>query len=110
MTLALFTVPGNESRIAALRVSHPMILLSPLVLLADPSGVILPTEPDRQQSREQLRDWWVPAEEAGLETEALFDEGNPVARILERPTSLPAGLIAMDRGCQAPVQTHPLPR
>jgi CPA2 family monovalent cation:H+ antiporter-2 len=84
-----------ESRIAALHVSHPMILLSPLVLLADPSGAILPTEPDRQQSREQLRDWLVPAEEAGLETEALFDEGNPVARILERATSLPADLIVM---------------
>ena len=84
-----------RSRIVALHVGHPMILLSPLVLFTDPPGAILPTEPDRQQLRQQLREWLVPAEKAGLETEALFDEGNSVARILERARSLPADLIVM---------------
>jgi nucleotide-binding universal stress UspA family protein len=84
-----------RSRIVALHVGHPMILLSPLVLFTDPPGAILPTEPDRQQLRQQLREWLVPAEKAGLETEALFDEGNSVTRILERARSLPADLIVM---------------
>jgi nucleotide-binding universal stress UspA family protein len=83
------------SQITALHACHPMILLSPLVVFADPPGAIRPNEPDRQQLGEQLREWLVPAEKMGLETEALFDEGNPVARILERATSLPADLIVM---------------
>jgi nucleotide-binding universal stress UspA family protein len=83
------------SQITALHVCHPMILLSPPVLFADPPGSILPTEPDRQQLGEQLREWLVPAEKASLETEALFDEGNPVVRILERAISLSADLIVM---------------
>jgi nucleotide-binding universal stress UspA family protein len=83
------------SRITALHVCHPMILLNPPVLFADPPGGLLPAEPDRQQLGERLREWLMPADAAGLQTDALFAEGSAAARILEGAASLPADLIVM---------------
>lgn len=84
-----------ESRITALHVCHPMILLNPPVLFADFPGSVLPTETDRQQVGEQLREWLAPADAAGLQTDAVFDEGNTSATILDRARALPADLIVM---------------
>lgn len=84
-----------KSRITALYVCHPMVLLNPPVLFADSPGSILPTEPDRQHDREHLREWLAPADAAGLQTDAVIDEGDTSASILAHARELPADLIVM---------------
>ena len=85
------------SQITVLHVGNPMIVLAvtPPVLFAEPSPGVLAGKTSRQELEEHLGEWLAPAKSAGLQTDAIVDEGNPAARILEHATSLPANLIVM---------------
>jgi nucleotide-binding universal stress UspA family protein len=83
------------SRISALHVGNPMIVLTPPVLFAEFPHDALPGETNRQRWEEQLRTWVSPATGAGIQTDVLVDEGYPAARILEHARSLPADLIVI---------------
>jgi nucleotide-binding universal stress UspA family protein len=83
------------SHITALYVSNPMIVLTPPLLFANSPEDALPPKTRRDELEDDLREWLQPARNAGLETGVIVDEGNPVACILERASSLPADLIVM---------------
>jgi nucleotide-binding universal stress UspA family protein len=83
------------SRITGLHVFNPVFLPNPPILFAEGPGGAMPTEADRRYLEDRLREWLAPAAATGRQTDALFDEGSPAARILERATSLPADLIVM---------------
>ena len=83
------------SQIVALHVRKPIILLNTVVPIpAIPTGSV-PGDASRQRAQEQLRTWLSPATAAGLLTDVVVDEGNPVGRTLEYARSLPADLIVM---------------
>jgi nucleotide-binding universal stress UspA family protein len=79
------------SHITALHVIHPAFLVEPPILFAEPGAI--PTEADRAAMQMRLRDWLQPANEVGLQTDILLEEGNPAPRILECARSLQADLI-----------------
>jgi nucleotide-binding universal stress UspA family protein len=83
------------SRISALHVGNPMVLFSTFVPLPGSSGGILTGKTNQRHLEEQVRTWLAPAANAGIETDALIDEGNPGGRILEHARSLPADLIVI---------------
>ena len=84
------------SRITALHVCNPVFLPNPPILFAESPGGVLPTEADRQHLENRLREWLMPANAAGLQTDILLEErNNPAGRILEHAIALSADLIVM---------------
>jgi nucleotide-binding universal stress UspA family protein len=83
------------SRISALHVGNPMIVLNPPVLFAELPHDPLPGETNRQRWEEQLREWLSPATDAGIQVDVLVDEGYTAGRILDQARSLPADLIVI---------------
>lgn len=84
-----------RSRIVALHIGSPMILLTPGMLFADASGGVLSGKTDRQTLEEQVRALLAPASAAGLETEVIVGEGNVAGCILDTAESLPADLLVI---------------
>jgi nucleotide-binding universal stress UspA family protein len=80
----------SGSHITALYVSDPVLLPNPPILFAELPGGFLPSEADRQSFDDRLREWLVPANAAGLHTDALLDEGLP-AGLHSRTRDLASG-------------------
>lgn len=82
-----------ESQIVALHVIP--VLPPPPTLFAESRADAAPDDTERQALEGQLRAWLEPADRAGLKTDLLIDQGNPVPDILGRASSLPADLIVI---------------
>ena len=83
------------SQIVALHVGNPMIVLSlALPVPPFPSGGV-PGDTNRQRLEAELWTWLSPATAAGLQTDVVVDEGNPLGRILDHASSLRPDLIVM---------------
>ncbi len=83
------------SRLVALHVIHPSVILEPPILLADFPRSGSPTDLDRQRLWDELSGWLEEAASSGTRTKAYLDKGDPSQRILERAATLPADLIVL---------------
>lgn len=92
---AIAVAKWYDSKITALHVIHaPGFLPQPPLLFAEPSDSVMPLK-RRQELEQQLREWLEPADRGGLATEVVFDDGQPVARILAHASTLQVDLIVM---------------
>ncbi len=83
------------SRITALHVDTPMIVVGTSDLVSPAASELLPGESNRQRLEEQVRAWLSPATAAGLQTHVIVDEGNPATCILEHARTSSADLIVI---------------
>jgi nucleotide-binding universal stress UspA family protein len=84
-----------ESKITALHVINPALLIEPPILVGEFRGGGAPAETDRESLRNQLESWLRPAEAVGVKTDLVFDEGNPTGSIVDWSASLPADLVVI---------------
>ena len=91
---ALALAKWCEASISALHVIEIPLLPEPPILFAEP-GIETPTSERRQLLLEKLRGWLEPADRAGVQAEAIIDEGQPATRILDRANTLGTDLIVI---------------
>jgi nucleotide-binding universal stress UspA family protein len=84
-----------DSRLIALHVASPMVVLGTFVPVPPTASGMPPDESSLQQREEQLRAWLSPAIAAGLRTDVIVDDGNPAGCILDQARTLPADLIIL---------------
>jgi nucleotide-binding universal stress UspA family protein len=84
-----------ESRITALHVVHVPLLQQPPIFVAGFAEATPPSVPNRNARAEELEAWLEPARRVGIKADAIVDDGNATARILEHAGSSQADLIAM---------------
>jgi nucleotide-binding universal stress UspA family protein len=84
-----------ESRITALHVIHAPLFPPPPILVAGFAEATAPAVPDHKACEEELEAWLEPAHRVGIKTDAIVDDGNAPARILEHASSSQADLIVM---------------
>jgi nucleotide-binding universal stress UspA family protein len=83
-----------ESRLIALHVIQaPLFPQPPLLFAGIPKAPSVVSE--HQAREEELRAWLEPAHRAGVKTDLIVEDGNPVSRILDRAKSRGADLIVM---------------
>ena len=78
-----------DAQIVALHVIHTSLLPTPPILFAEFATSSAPAVMN------QLYAWLEPARKAGVNVNAIVDEGNPTVRIVERATTERADLIVM---------------
>src|SRR5262245_21696760 len=83
-----------DSEVTALHVTCPAVLLQPMLFTELPKAA-LPTEVERQALQSGLCDWIKAANQVGVKTDVVIEEGNAAPCILERATLLRADLIVM---------------
>jgi nucleotide-binding universal stress UspA family protein len=84
-----------ESRITALHIIHAPLFPQPPILVAGFAEATAPAVPNHTALEEELEAWLDPAHRVGIKTDAIVDDGNATARILEHASSSPADLIVM---------------
>jgi nucleotide-binding universal stress UspA family protein len=84
-----------ESRITALHVIHAPLFPQPPIFVAGLAEETAPAVPNHKEREEELEAWLEPAHQAGIKTDAVIDDGNAAARILEHASLSDVGLIVM---------------
>lgn len=84
-----------ESHITALHVIHVPLVPQPPILVADLANSLVPTASQRQACEDALRTWLGPAQDAGIKTDVLVDEGNAAEQIVAQAKSRQADLVVM---------------
>jgi nucleotide-binding universal stress UspA family protein len=84
-----------ESPITALHVTYVPLFPQPPILVAGFAEAAPPAVPNHKAREEELEAWLEPAHRVGIKTDAIVDDGNAAARILEHAISLPVDLITM---------------
>ena len=84
-----------ESRITALHVIQAPLFPQPPILAAALAEATAPAMPNHKAREEELGAWLAPAHQVGIKTDAIVDDGNAAARILEHASSSQADLIVM---------------
>jgi nucleotide-binding universal stress UspA family protein len=84
-----------ESRMTALHIIQAPLFPQPPIFVAGFAEATAPAVPNHKAREEELKAWLEPAHRASIKTDAIVEDGNAAARILEHATSLPADLITM---------------
>jgi nucleotide-binding universal stress UspA family protein len=83
-----------ESRVTALHVMTPVFAIEPPWLFAE-LAIRPRTQAERDAIRARVSDWLQTATTAGVQADALLEEGNPAQQILASAELLPADLIVI---------------
>jgi nucleotide-binding universal stress UspA family protein len=84
-----------ESGITALHVIQAPLFPQPPIFVAGFAEATAPAAPNHKAREEELEAWLEPAHRVGIKTDAIVDDGNAAARILEHASSSQADLIVM---------------
>jgi nucleotide-binding universal stress UspA family protein len=84
-----------DARIVALHADDPLMLADPIPPYTPFIGQAPPEVARRESLTARLHDWLAPATDAGLRTDLMVEEGDPVGCLLTVAKSLPADLIVI---------------
>jgi len=92
---AVLSARWYGARLTAVHVVHAPLFAQPPIIAVGFAEATSPALPDRRALKQELREWLLPADRAGIATDVIIDDGDAAVQILEHAGSRKADLIVM---------------